>query len=242
MRYVLVKCSFEKLLEVAEKLKHKMPIAKNDLNELTRAKNYKAGEIDDIRKLIEEENCFIEFWMRIKNLDTLTPKEIKRYYYEADASMEEQHHDGMGKVLQKKELQINLIKYFSILDEKNENNTNENVWNRLMSKIKREVDSRKYFTAPYLSQMKEKFVLIFDFIYLHTVYPYILSHVLEYMITVNPCNRVRARVQLENFLMSKIRICIFAKNATFQLDKWTRVQRSIFFYIFLIKIKIIRFL
>ena len=41
--------------------------------------------------------------------------------------------------------------------------------------------------------------------------------------------------QLNHPIIEKL---IFAENATFQLDKWTRVQRSNF----LIKMKIVRFL
>ena len=147
MRYVLVKCSFEKLLEVAEKLKHKMPIAENDLNSLKNSIN-KTNLIDhdDFRKNLEE-NCFKEFWNRIKYLDRFQPKEIKRYYYEADASML-QHEKNLNKGEEE--------------EDEMETNLDDNLFKLIMRKKRSEVNSRKYFTAPYLSQMKEKFVTTFN--------------------------------------------------------------------------------
>ena len=74
MRYILVKCPFEKLLEVAEKLEHKMPIFENDFDIGVSSQNNLLEE-NYLKKSL---SCFKRL-IRLNN----KPEEIKRYYYHA---------------------------------------------------------------------------------------------------------------------------------------------------------------
>jgi hypothetical protein len=137
MRYILVKSSFEKLLEVAEKLKHKMPIAENDLRRKQQQDPTYENNIEVVLKRNLEENCFYDLYARIRFSDRFQPKEIKHYYYEADATI---HDDD-----------------YNDHNDENEYDNGGNYLSEVMRK-KSGTSSRKYFTAPYQTQLKKKFV------------------------------------------------------------------------------------
>ena len=141
MRYILVKSSFEKLLEVAEKLKHKMPIAENDLRRKLQQDPTYENNIEVVLKRNLEENCFYDLYARIRYSDRFQPKEIKHYYYEADATIHDDEND----------------------DVDNENEDGGNYLSEVMRK-KSGTSSRKYFTAPYQTQLKKKFTFFISIV------------------------------------------------------------------------------
>ena len=122
LEYVLIKCPFEKLLEIAEKLKYKMPIAENNLRS-SRAVGNKEEDSDEDN----ESDHFVrdEFFSRYickKNFyDRFQPAQIRHYYDRQDDDDDD--------------------------DENVHNSNSRNTGGR----------SRKYFTAPYNSSMREKY-------------------------------------------------------------------------------------
>jgi hypothetical protein len=112
-----------------------MPIAENDLRRKLQQDPTYENNIEVVLKRNLEENCFYDLYARIRYSDRFQPKEIKHYYYEADATI---HDDDVDH------------------NDENENDDGGHYLSEVMRK-KSGTSSRKYFTAPYQTQLKKKF-------------------------------------------------------------------------------------
>ena len=146
VKFVLIKCPFETLLKLAEKLQYKMPIEENTMRYEQNGDLIKYENSDQATNLVDEEDNLnlIPPKLKKKFIRRFEPKEIKNYY------------DNAYHLSRRSNCNFNKKSKIMMQKQEDEDTNLAPTTTTTMCKCSSGCGTKRYFTAPFTNSMREK--------------------------------------------------------------------------------------